>query len=81
MYGGIAPSVLNFGSRWKWVFSFSRHLLCFCGKSPSKHWVGSIMGAWEKRSIAGAVLKRFAESQKPLLLDPTFWSLLKCKSF
>lgn len=63
VYGGLASSVLNFGSWWKWVVSFSHRLLYVCGKNPSKRWVGPIVGAWEKRSIPGVVLQRFAESQ------------------
>jgi hypothetical protein len=63
VYGGIAPSVRNIGSRWKWVFSLSHRLFCLCGKSPSKHWVGRVVGAWGKKSIHVAVLQRFGESQ------------------
>jgi len=33
-YGSIAPRILNFGTRWRWVVSFTPQSLYPRGKSP-----------------------------------------------
>jgi len=32
--GGIAPRILNLGTRWRWVVSFTLRPLCSRGKNP-----------------------------------------------
>jgi hypothetical protein len=34
--GGIAPRILDFGTRWRWVVSFTSRPLYPQGKNPSK---------------------------------------------
>ena len=38
MSGGIAPRILNFGSRWSWVVSFTFRQLYPVRKNTSTHW-------------------------------------------
>jgi hypothetical protein len=55
--GCIAPSILDLGTRWRWVFRFTPRSLYFQGKSPwyplDRRWVGlsrSGSGGEEKNS-------------------------------
>jgi hypothetical protein len=34
----IAPRVLNFGTRWRWVVSFTLLPICPQGRAPGSHW-------------------------------------------
>jgi hypothetical protein len=53
--GGIVPRILDLGSRWRWVISFTPRPLYPQGKSPGTHWIG---GWVAPRAVLGAVVKR-----------------------
>jgi hypothetical protein len=53
--GGIAPRILNLGTRWKWVVSFMPRPHYPRRKSPVIHWIGGWVGP---RAGLGAVAKR-----------------------
>jgi hypothetical protein len=42
--GGVAPRILNFGTRWRWVVSFTYRPLYSRLKSPGIHWVEGWVG-------------------------------------
>jgi hypothetical protein len=47
IYGGsegIAPHILDLGTRWKWVVSFTSQPLYSRGKSCGIHWTGGLVG-------------------------------------
>jgi hypothetical protein len=46
----IAPRILNFGIRWRWVVSFTSRPLYPRGKSPVTHWIGG-WTRWRKTKI------------------------------
>jgi hypothetical protein len=48
--GGIAPCILNLGTRWRWVVCFTFQPLYPQGKSPSAHWLGGWVGPHEPLS-------------------------------
>jgi len=42
--GGIAPCVLDLGTRWRWVVSFTPRPLYPKGRNPDTHWTGGWVG-------------------------------------
>jgi hypothetical protein len=53
--GGIAARILDLGTRWRWVVSFTPRPLYPQRKNPSTHWIGG----WEgPRGGLDAVVKR-----------------------
>jgi hypothetical protein len=38
--GGIAPRILNLGTAWRWVVSFTTRPPYLHGKNPGTHWIG-----------------------------------------
>jgi hypothetical protein len=42
--GGDAARILNLGSRWRWLASFTPRPLCLRGKSLSTNWTGGWVG-------------------------------------
>jgi hypothetical protein len=53
--GGIVPCVLNLGTRWRWVVSFTPRTLYHRGENPDNHWTGGRLGP---RADLDAVAKR-----------------------
>jgi hypothetical protein len=53
--GGIVPRLLDLGTGWKWVVSFTPRPLYPQGKSPGTHWIGGWVGP---RAILDTVVKR-----------------------
>jgi hypothetical protein len=53
--GSIAPRILDLGTRWKWVVSFTPRPLYTQGNSPGTHWIGGWVGP---RAVLDAVVKR-----------------------
>jgi hypothetical protein len=53
--GGVAPRILDLGTRWRWVVSFTPQPLYPQGKSPGTHWIGGWVGP---RAVLDAVVKR-----------------------
>jgi hypothetical protein len=67
--GGIVPRILDLGTRWRWVISFTSRSLYPQGKTPGTHWIGSWVG-----STAGmdAVVRRkipspYRDSNPPII--------------
>jgi hypothetical protein len=59
--GGIAPHILDLGTRWRWVFSFTARPLYLQGKSPWYPW-DRRLGGPQRRSGRGGEEKN---SQPP----------------
>jgi hypothetical protein len=53
--GGIDPRILDFGTRWRYVVSFTARLLYTQGVNPWYHWIGGWVGP---RAGPVAVVKR-----------------------
>jgi hypothetical protein len=53
--GGIAPRILDLGTRWRWVVSFTTRPLYPRERSPGTHLIGSWVGP---RAVRKAVVKR-----------------------
>jgi hypothetical protein len=53
--GGIVPHLLDLGTRWKWVVSFTSQPLYPQRKSPGTHWIGGWVGP---RAVLDMVVKR-----------------------
>ena len=45
--GGIAPRILNNGTIWRWVVSFTLPSLCFGERIPTVHWTQAGLDAVE----------------------------------
>jgi hypothetical protein len=53
--GGIAPRILDLGTKWKWMASFTPRPLHPQGNTPGTHWIG----AWvDPRASLEAVVRR-----------------------
>jgi hypothetical protein len=52
---GIAPRILDLGTRWRWVVSFTPLPLYPKERTPGNHWIGVWVGP---RSILDTVVKR-----------------------
>jgi hypothetical protein len=53
--GGIAPRILNLGTRWRWVVSFTPRPLYPRERAPGTDWIGGWVGP---RAVLDAVVKR-----------------------
>jgi hypothetical protein len=53
--GGIAPRILDFGTRWRWVVSVTPRQLYPRERAPGTHWIGGWVGP---RAVLDAVVKR-----------------------
>jgi hypothetical protein len=53
--GGIAPLILDLGTRWKWVVSFTPGRFAPRERAPGTHWIGGWVGP---RAGLDAVVKR-----------------------
>jgi hypothetical protein len=53
--GGIAPRILDLGSRWRWVVSFTPGRFTPRERAPGTHWIGAWVGP---RTVLDAVVKR-----------------------
>jgi hypothetical protein len=42
--GGIAPRILDLGTRWRWVVSFTPRSIYAQRKNPGSHWIGGWVG-------------------------------------
>jgi hypothetical protein len=51
----MAPLILDLGTRWRWVVSFTPRPLYRQGKTPGTHWIGGWVGP---RAVPDAVVKR-----------------------
>jgi hypothetical protein len=58
--GDIAPHILDLGTKWRWVVSFTPPPLYPQGKGPGTHWIGGWVGS---RAVLNAVVKRKIPSQ------------------
>jgi hypothetical protein len=56
--GGVAPPILNLGTRWRWVVNSTPRPLCLRERTPGTHWLGywvgpgAGLGVFEKRKIS-----------------------------
>jgi hypothetical protein len=53
--GGIAPCILDLGTRWRWVVSFMPRLLSPQGRAPGTYWIGDWVGP---RVVLDMMVKR-----------------------
>jgi hypothetical protein len=53
--GCIAPRILEHGTRWRWVVSFTLRPLCPKERTPGTHWIGGWVGS---RTVLETVVKR-----------------------
>jgi hypothetical protein len=53
--GGIAPRILDLGTIWRWVVSFTPRPLYPKERAPGTHWIGGWVGP---RAVLDAVVKR-----------------------
>jgi hypothetical protein len=53
--GGIAPRILDLGTRWRWVVNFTPRSLYPRERIPANHWIGVWVGP---RDVLDAVVKR-----------------------
>jgi hypothetical protein len=53
--GGIVPCILDLGTRWRWVVSFTHRPLYPQGTTRGTHWTGGWVGP---RAVLDAVVKR-----------------------
>jgi hypothetical protein len=53
--GGISPRILDLGTRWRWVVSFTSQPLYPQGKSPGTHLLEDLVGS---RAVLDAVVKK-----------------------
>jgi len=51
--GGIAPRILNLGTRWKWEVSFTPRPLYPRGRGPITHWIGGVGGGAQNLPVRG----------------------------
>jgi hypothetical protein len=50
--GGIAPSILNDGTKWRWPVNFTPPSLCFGERIPTVHWTQAGLDAVEIRKTS-----------------------------
>jgi hypothetical protein len=66
--GGIAPRILNLGTRWRWVVSLTPRPLYTPGeRAPGTHWIGDLVSP---RAGLDAVTKRKIPSLPPPGIEP-----------
>jgi hypothetical protein len=53
--GGIAPRILDLGTRWRWVVSFTPRPLYPRERAPGAHWIGGWVGP---KAVLDAEVKR-----------------------
>jgi hypothetical protein len=53
--GGIAPRILDIGTRWRWVVSFRPRPLYPRERAPGTHWIGGWVGP---KAVLDTVMKR-----------------------
>jgi hypothetical protein len=66
--GGIAPRILDLGTRWKWVVSFTPRPLYPRERAPVIHWIG---GWVDTRVGMDMVLKRKIPNSRTYKIDCT----------
>jgi hypothetical protein len=67
--GGIAPSILDLGTRWSWVVSFTPRPLYLQGKSP-RYPLDRRLGGTQSRSGRGGEEKKFPAPTGNRTLEP-----------
>jgi hypothetical protein len=59
--GGIAPRILDLGTRWRWVVSFTPRPHYLKESAPRTHWIGGWVGP---KAVMDAVVKRKIRSPR-----------------
>ena len=84
--GGIAPRILNLGTRWRWMSDFTPRLIKFRKKAPGTEWIGCVSPRADTDAVNKGKISCHCQETKlgnQSLYSPsaTFYSLDFCCGF